>query len=71
MNGENDGSRNDLETIRNMLTVNAEARRIALQDAHDVCDRLVAPTGGGTFSQGWIAAREKCLTVIRNLSRDA
>lgn len=46
---------------------NAESRRIALQDAHDACDKLTAPKDGEKFSQGWIAARERCLSAIRDL----
>lgn len=41
-------------------------RRAAILEAEAACD-LTAPTGGGVYSQGWIAAREKCRAAIRAL----
>jgi hypothetical protein len=43
-------------------------RQATLERAEAACD-LTAPTGGGLYSQGWIAARESCRKAIRALLR--
>lgn len=53
--------------LAKIFEIDDESRRIALQDAYDACDRLIAPKDKDKLSQGWIIAREKCLAAIRDL----
>jgi hypothetical protein len=55
------------ELLSDVFKINAEARRIALQDALEACDKQTAPKGSGEFGRGWIVARENCMTAIRAL----